>query len=508
MSKKQKITVQNTKLLQCWHILMTWIYKVAGKGKPNSSWRKVGKLAAWCSHQNIALEQLTTEITFKFYTWLMEDSGLRCTRKLYSTIRKSWADLVEKGKVPQLEFYNPPRKWSRYGIRTRNLPPHHRNAIIDLLERIEDGTDENFSLALGTESRSSIQRRLERFLGFVQNEMGMDLASITFIDLFANQKYIKAFHAFKVKRKGGKVMVGHLDELKSLAWIGERYISYFHQPVDMKWLHIYIKRVRKHAERKEKGTDSLSDSAVLQVIQAIQEELKRAYESGFSNGYIFPIQRDLFTIQHLFDHGNRISDLTTARMGIEIIPKGDEFICNFGTKNQAEDRFTMSIEATKALNDLLRLQCEMGMTSNYLLQTRNGKPLLRQQAHQQIQIKFQNILGVHFHPHAFRHTFFTGELNRHSDPGLASLRMGNKSTQTAQKHYDRLQTAQALDKWHNLILGERNNDVTSLLYWTRTLLQRCETCPQTTAIVAKHLTKYEEDLDENPNTGRLAGGIS
>jgi len=492
----EKITVQNTALLMGWDTLMSWIFSTAGKGKPNSAWRKVGKLAAWCSHKGITLSMLTPELTCKFYTWLMDESGLAKPRSLYSAIRKSWEDLAASDKVPQVTFYRPPHKWSKFGIRTKDLPPNLKEALDDLANRSRDGKGENMPLRL---DETTLQNRLgacERFLGFIANEMDEDLTSFKLEHFFEGMEYIKRFHEFKVARKDGKLMVGHLDELQNLVWIGERYVSKFCGPVNMEWLRTYIRRVKKSAQRRKDYGRYIEEKEVQKVIDAMRDMLKQAREKGFTANHRLPLARDLFAIQFFLDHGNRTSDLINAQMGKNIITDGEEYQCCFRTKNQVEDRFLMSIPAAKLLNDYYAVRKEMGIENIHVMITRNGKQLTKEQLHDQIQDRFQSILHIQFSTHWFRYTFLTSEIKRHGDPELAALRMGNKSASTAMKHYDRLAAEQVAPDWHIILESELNGGPGGLLHWAKQLLQRAIQDAKLAQLIKNELRKYQEEITE------------
>ena len=149
----------------------------------------------------------------------------------------------------------------------------------------------------------------------------------------------------------------------------------------MNWLNTYLHKVSKHAQRRPDYGHYVSDESVEMVIQHLSQQLETETHKKFSAQKRLPLARDIFAIQFFWDHGNRTSDLVTAKWGTEFIQEKPDIKCRFTTKNNPNDRFTLSVTSASALRKYETIKTEMNIQSSSILITKTGRPITREQLH-------------------------------------------------------------------------------------------------------------------------------
>lgn len=462
-----------------WQALLEKVAAHTGPGQLLGSRSRLGKLATYATLHRVGVQALITADTERFWQWLQTEGRVSDPRQYYSQIRSAWTKLAAHGVVPPVDFFVLPRKWSRYGIpKGEAVPPLLQAALEDLARRASPGPEADPALRLAASTLDARIGLLRRVLGFVRQEMGVDLETFTLHQLFADPQYLTAFHHAQCERKGGMLMDGHLREMWALVGIGERYVTPHLGPVDLSWLRIYLKRVGPEGQRRSDALGALPRGEVEQVLAAIEAGLARGQAQGWLPGTLLPLFRDRFAMQFYLDHGNRASDLIDADFERELLADGAGYRCRFETKNQPEDEFQLSAAACRVLALYRAHREKMGFNDAAVLITRTGRRLTRQQMYEQVEGWFLRVLHKPYSVHAFRYTFLMEELLRHGDQGLATRRLGNRSVQTTNAFYNRLQPAMAATRWHGLLEQELRGEALVPLAWAQRLLERAASDPQ------------------------------
>ena len=450
---------------------------------------RVGWLGRYGEAQGITPDQLATEHTRAFWSWLATDSGLKKGYdSLYYGAGRDWVALAEIGVVPPVAFYKKRQDQDRYILSPQEVPANFREGFeyFAYQATAEEVSTRPTQRQICAGTLDNYRQAYYGLLGVMQQQ-GVDLAGVSVPDLFLDSAHIDALCQKFWQEAGGQWHRIHKDRLDQLHRIGKCLLTRHDPKADLQpldWIQAQMSRMK--GMRPVHPLPVIPPEDVDRMIRAVERELvaRQKREAGPSS-FLVP-RRDLFVLRFLYDRANRVGDLEHMQW-VEGSPpapsaKVDDpvhgylsitppFVYRVCTKPGSIDQARVPLDARSAWREYIAVRQQLGFDSPWLLVSDEGHHLYQGGVTHRVAYWAARV-GFHMTAQGFRRVFATEELDDHNDPELLKAMRGSRSTQVIHGHYDTRDCQQASQQWNDLIEAHLDDRPEALPLAMQRLLER------------------------------------
>jgi integrase len=430
---RAQLAIPSQTLSKAWKALFEDAYVAQLHRCPRSY---LHKLSQFATKHGISPEELDTDFTAQFRTWLKEESGLGDPLRVYRGARQAWNALSTKGLLPALSFYMPTSR-PTHTLSLEDLPTAYRQ-LWESYERDAHSPDpDDWPTADPHRSHplteATLQTRLRYLLaywGALSQYADVDLTQTNPVEVFATEHYIEWYADFLAERAQGKCMTWHQGQLSWLCLFALEYLPRHAPDVPILLTSFKDKLFKEQGHRRSQRPGYVPPETVEKVLSYMEDRLDHLDKDRRSGAptTFFSIRRDYFLIAFFLDHGNRSADLRRAQLGREFIEEEGHYIAQFKTKNGRLIRSTLSPRTHRALQRYLASRQALGWNDATLILSHRGSPLSHSALWSQITRWFRRAVGLHYSPHDFRRTLASSVLKKTGDQDLAKLLLDRKGT--------------------------------------------------------------------------------
>ncbi|MBT4499062.1 MAG: site-specific integrase [Gemmatimonadetes bacterium] len=189
--------------------LLEWLRAHGSQAERNH----VQQFLQWLDAEGYLLDDLPSqgeEWTRRFAHDYWEATGLKTWRQGYSTTRRGLRKLQQAGLLEDFPLYYLTRFYEAYSIPWQEIPHAEIRQQAATYHRVacdESAFAERTGRTVTTYTRNNNLTSLRRFIGFLIHTQQLDVATMD-IDVLFSRPNLKAFAAFLIERREGKVTEG------------------------------------------------------------------------------------------------------------------------------------------------------------------------------------------------------------------------------------------------------------------------------------------------------------
>ena len=422
------------------------------------------RLGRYCCSRQIGPKQVTDQIVGNFAQYLDERVLSKDPRRIFGDTVRAWNRKVAGGELAHLTAINRSRA---YTLQWEDFPPSLKQDV-DAWHEIclrPDPFDPNAPAPVRHSTIEQRERMIRRLATAVvkQGERAEDLDGLRAL---LTPSRVKKALTFFLDRNGGKPSV----QAHEMAWlaitIARHWLKLDEEEIrELRgWAQKLQPKRRGLTKKNEDRLRQFRDKKVLRALfklpdKILAEELRKAPDSRSA----LRIQTAL-AIAILSVAPMRIENLRSLDLDVHFVGAFSEKAPVLQIRIKAQDvknDVDLAYPVPDEVGDLLELYMAKyqplltnGCASSLLFPSRSGAPKNANSLRRNITNRIRNDLGLHVHPHLFRHLaahIFLGRYPGHYEEVRRVLH--HRNIQTTIDSYAGLEAATALNRYDDIVLS-------------------------------------------------------